>query len=177
MKLKVPKEVRWAIKDVDMAKFGQLKREVNARAAEKKRLAAIQALRDSRGPALLDAAKEIFDWRAAYLLTEEAKRISEIAAERPVVLFGARFWKGEPTDDRHCWAVLSVAAEGTLCYEERYNSPMGSHAANRTLIADPSALVAAVHPDFLEKCRQHLGGADAWKYILQELERMAKAYR
>lgn len=176
MKLKVPAEVRHAIKDVDLAKFGRLKRDMNGREIEKKRLEAIDRLRQSRNDRLLSAAAFVFAWRDAYADTGEARRICEMLGESaPVPIFGARFWKGEPTDDRHCWAVLSIA-DGPLAYEERYNSVAGSHAAVRTLIADPAGLVATVHPDYLEQCKAHLVGPDAWKFILRELERLKKAH-
>lgn len=177
MKLKAPPEVRSAIKDVDLAKFGQLRREMLARTAEKKRLRALSDLREEQRASLDAAAAFVFEWRAAYADTEEARRICELmGAETPVVIFGARFWKGEPTDDRHCWATLSIA-DGPLLYQERYNSAMGSHASQKTLITGPAALVEAVHPEYLEKCRDHLDGPDAWKFILQELGRMARALK
>ncbi len=180
MKLDVPAKVRYAIKDADMRRFAETTRKIRAREKEDRRLGKIADLRNRRRIELTECAMFVFEWRNAFTSTEEYRRICELIGDQTrLPIYGARFWKGEPTDDRHAWATLSfeewtAGAPGfpPLHYEERYNAAQGSHLAVDARIIESYKLTDTVHPDFLAGLAAHLRGPDPWKYVIQTIERL-----
>ncbi len=176
----VPEEVLAEIAKIESSRKDQQRRARAANEAEKRRLAAIDRLRRERRDELYDCAKRIFKWRLAYLHLPVAKRIGKIGNDRELrlPLYIGKFWRGEPTgpDNVVCWACLcfdgcSPPKSGTpgLWYEEWHKG----HCAFEDKICTASELIQAVHPDFLKQAADHLAGPDSWKFILQELKRVA----
>jgi hypothetical protein len=179
MILIVPDAVRYAIKDADLVQFRKKIRHIQVKEKERVRLAAIDALRNTQLDRLSAYAAIVYEWCQAYTDTDEALRIRELLGEKtPHVIYGARYLFGEPTNDRHAWATLSVGwpeptpdSLPTLWYKENYNTSMGSDVRETIKIVTVQALVDGLHPDYLIGLKQHLEGPDCWKHILQELAR------
>ena len=180
MKLHVPDEVRAILGKADAADSARYRAQQAARDAEHARLVEIEKLRLVRQKELSRAAADVFAWREAFVATEESGRIwRHIGSKARLPIFGAKFWRGEPapSGDRTVWAVLAfegwnAGAFGLppFWYEERHKG----RSSHEQRIISPQDLVDAVHPDFLAQCAAHLAGPDAWKWILQDIERLAK---
>lgn len=183
MKIKIPDEVRHAIKDADLAAFARRSAEIRAAKATKEReqarLLEIDELRAARHDELRQRAEYVLGWRAAFVQTEEAQRIREIVGDGTrLTVFCAKYWRGEPLppDDRQAWAVFAIEGRRSgsaglppFWYEEKFKG----HTSYEKRIATRQQLIDAVHPDFLKELHEHLNGPDAWKFILQELKRYA----
>ena len=184
MKIRVPDEVRQAINNADLAEFARNRAKKVAEEKERKRVQKIEELRHTRADELRKYAERVFDWREAFVRTEEAKRIWELIGEKTrLVIFGARYWRGEPAlaDERHVWAVLAFESWPagriglpSFWYEERYQSSHGVSIPCEIRITAQQGLIDTVHPDFLKELYEHLNGPDTWKFILQELRRFSK---
>lgn len=180
MKIIIPDDVRAALAAADMAEAVRYCAKRAVEEAESARLRRIAELRLARHEELQECAEAVFAWRQAFAATEEAARIWRYLGDRVrLTIFVAKFWRGEPAPagDRTTWAVLSF--EGwragsfglpPFWYEERYKG----HGSFEARLCHQHELIDGLHPDFLAALRAHLEGPDAWKFILQDLERFTK---
>jgi hypothetical protein len=180
MKIHVPEPVLSMLEKADGAESRKYRAQRAAQDAENARLRAIADLRIARRDELGQAAAAVFAWREAFVETEESGRIwRHVGDKARLTLYVDKFWRGEPTPPRDvtCSAVLAFEAwrPGAFglppfWYEERHK---GRTSFEQRIIS-PQDLVDAVHPDFLARAAAHFAGPDAWKWILMDLERLAK---
>lgn len=172
--MKLPKAVEEKIKERE-------KRELDRYAAIRKH----ERQQDERRQRLLDEklarrdevlayARSLDQWRLDFINMPEVERLWRVLGpDGRLPLFVGKFWVGEPCppNDRTTCAILTL--EGRMHnfqYEERHKGQMSSKIGP---LATAQNLFDELHPDFLKQACEHLLGPDAWKFILQELDRHA----
>jgi len=172
--MRLPKEVEDRIK-------AREKRELDRYAVIRRQ----ERLEDERRQRLLDEklarraevtayARSLDQWRLDFINMPEAERLWRLLGpDQRLPVFVGRFWLGEPCppNDRTTCAILTL--EGRMHnfhYEERHKGQLSSKSRP---LATAQNLFDELHPDFLKQACEHLQGPDAWKFILQELDRHA----
>jgi hypothetical protein len=170
--MRLPKEVEEKIKDRE-------KRELDRYAAQRKQ----ERLQDERRQRLLDEklarrdevlanARWLDQWRLDFINMPEVERLwGALGPVGRLPLFVGKFWLGEPCppNDRTTCAILTLDGRmHNFHYEERHKGQLSSKSQP---LATAQNLFDALHPDFLKQACEHLQSPDAWKFILQELDR------
>lgn len=177
MKLEVPEGVYQAIREFQLARTAQYRAQRATEEAEYRRRHKISELRYARYDELFGYAKSVFEWRKVFTESDVAKDIWRLIGNRTrLPIFGAKFWRGEPAPpkDRTTWSriVLEEWNAGSFgCppfwYEERHKGQR----SHQERICHVHELVDKLHPEFLAQLHEHLHGPEAWRFIIQELER------
>jgi hypothetical protein len=172
----VPEDIAALIASIEAKQDATFQARKRAEDAEHDRQKKIQALRDADHVVLQAACHRISDW---------VDRFKETAApaiwrfESSIVIFSAKFWRGEPAPegDRRTNAHLRIGGPGSkvserCVYEEVHSSGATGQSVHPTPLALISQMWHRLHPEFVLQCDAHLAGPAAWKYVRQTLERL-----
>ena len=118
-------------------------------------------------------AEAVTEWCRAFHAANhgwEYNRIFVHLGEYAVIpLFRSRFWLGEPAgDDPLAEATFGITSHDTFRYEERRGNLTG---VSMSHVITPMGLSHELHPVFLRKLAERLAGPDAFKEVVDELER------
>jgi hypothetical protein len=170
--MSLPKEV---LDKIEAREKSELDRYAARRKQELLEQARRQRLRDEKAARcieVMDNARWLDQWRLDFISMPEVDRLWRVLGpDGRLPLFVGKFWLGEPCppNDRTTCAILTL--EGRMHnfhYEERHKGQLSSKSQP---LATASNLYDELHPDFLQQACEHLSGPDAWKFIIQELDR------
>lgn len=179
MKFKVPAEVVSALKAVEKAKEQSQLAEKAAENARLQRELRIDELRKVQYDELYRCAEDIAAWCRAFDKSAEGKALGQLVSPSRLRLFvSSRYWLGEPSPAGSVTTCDTITLNpdeivGTgfpILWLESLHKGMRTYERSIESIAD---LVFKLHPGFLKEVHAHLSGKDAWKFIIQELERRA----
>lgn len=170
MAIAIPQSIKDKIAQEEADRKARKETELQKQEREQSELKKINEMRASKKVQLESEAKFIADWLRDLWLNEESR---QLFGTRTVNVFGARFYYGEPTTDRHAWAKMSLRFEfNDVIYEEVYNTSMGSgtrRVAKYELgLLDGSEwndAINGLHPDYILKFAEAIRSGEVWKFI------------
>jgi hypothetical protein len=171
--MKLPRKVTEKIEAVEKKEMDRYGAERRRQQLESERRRRLQDEKLARYDEVWGNARFLDGWRVEFLQAPETERIWRIVGpEGRLPIFAAKFWLGEPCppNDRTCWAALVLDG---WCHHFRYEEwHKGRRSFRSERLTGCQEIFDALHPDLLKQLREFLSGPDAWKYVIQELDRL-----
>ena len=170
--MNIPKKV--LAKTAELKRRRRERREAEHRAArdEANRLRRLAEIREAHAVPSQTCVTFLIAWRLGLLSDPGSKRLFEaVGPKGGLTVFIGKFWRGEPCPpgDRTTWAKLELLADNRHYSYSEWHKGHESYRSRPLVTRDD--LFNELHPDFLQQMVSHLNGPDAWKYVLNDLDR------
>lgn len=148
-----------------------------AEEAEKNRLEKIHHMRVALEDDLLAGAHVVMRWIYRFWNDPEIHEVFKI--RNSICIFRGRYLNGEPTTDKHAWAVIETTHSKEIIYREQYKTSMGGSSRLKKTLGDFTsfdaqqlllrALIDNLHPDFLLQFAEAVRSGKVWEHIERSL--------
>ncbi len=172
----VPEDVTALIAEIEAQKDADYQVRKLREETELARLRGIEDLRQERASDLIVACGHIGQWIATFE-TEVGPSIWRLNNDAGIVIFSAKFWRGEPTppNDVTCSAQLRLGPpEKTVTERLVYEELHKGHVSAKQPLLCADHLWVRTHPAFVTECAAHLASGRVWDTIRITLERLKK---
>lgn len=146
--------------------------------AERNRLEKIRCMRVALEDDLSAGAHIILSWIYRFWNNPEIHEVFKI--RNSICVFGGCYLDGEPTTDRHAWAVVEITHLKEVCYRERYNISMGGSSRHEKILGAFTsfdarqllfrALIDNLHPEYLLQFAEAIKSGKVWDHIERSLQ-------
>lgn len=172
--MRLPKEVEEKIAKCEMRELDKYAAERKQEQREQARLDRLHMEKLARLDEVMAYAKWLDQWRLDFINMPEVDRLWRILGpDGRLPIFVGKFWLREPCPHGDITTCTILTLDGRMHnfhFEERHK---GQLSLRSLPLATAQNLFDALHPDLLKQAYEHLSGPDAWKFILQELDRHA----